>query len=98
MRSSVANCWKARTGSADLSTVTALDSLMSRVFSAMAASTTAGAETAKLLRLAEAPGGRLKMSDLAQAIVYSTGGLTRLFERMRRGGGGGGGPAGAPPP
>jgi len=39
-----------------------------------------------LLRLAEAPGGRLKMSDLAQAIVYSTGGLTRLFERMRRAG------------
>jgi len=31
-----------------------------------------------LLRLAEAPGGRLKMTDLAQAIVYSTGGLTRL--------------------
>jgi DNA-binding MarR family transcriptional regulator len=39
-----------------------------------------------LLRLAEAPDGRLKMSDLAQAIVYSTGGLTRLFERMRRAG------------
>ncbi|MCW2891969.1 MAG: MarR family transcription regulator [Actinomycetia bacterium] len=39
-----------------------------------------------LLRLAEAPGHRLKMSELAQAIVYSTGGLTRLFERMRRAG------------
>src|ERR1700733_16287680 len=39
-----------------------------------------------LLRLAEAPGGRLTMSELAQAIVYSTGGLTRLFERMRRAG------------
>jgi DNA-binding MarR family transcriptional regulator len=39
-----------------------------------------------LLRLAEAPGGRLKMSELAQAIVYSTGGLTRLFERMRQAG------------
>ena len=39
-----------------------------------------------LLRLAEAPGGRLKMRDLAQAIVYSTGGLTRLFERMRQAG------------
>jgi DNA-binding MarR family transcriptional regulator len=39
-----------------------------------------------LLRLAEVPGGRLKMSDLAQAIVYSTGGLTRLFERMRQAG------------
>src|ERR1700730_4797691 len=39
-----------------------------------------------LLRLAEAPGGRLKMTELARAIVYSTGGLTRLFERMRRAG------------
>jgi len=39
-----------------------------------------------LLRLAEAPGGRLTMTELAQAIVYSTGGLTRLFERMRRAG------------
>ena len=27
-----------------------------------------------LLRLAEAPGGRLKMSDLADAVLYSTGG------------------------
>jgi DNA-binding MarR family transcriptional regulator len=39
-----------------------------------------------LLRLAEAPGHRLKMTELAQAIVYSTGGLTRLFERMRQAG------------
>jgi DNA-binding MarR family transcriptional regulator len=39
-----------------------------------------------LLRLAEAPGGRLTMTALAQAIVYSTGGLTRLFERMRQAG------------
>jgi DNA-binding MarR family transcriptional regulator len=39
-----------------------------------------------LLRLAEAPGRRLKMSDLADAVLYSTGGLTRLFERMRRAG------------
>jgi DNA-binding MarR family transcriptional regulator len=39
-----------------------------------------------LLRLAEAPGGRLTMTELAQAIVYTTGGLTRLFERMRRAG------------
>jgi DNA-binding MarR family transcriptional regulator len=39
-----------------------------------------------LLRLAEAPGGRLKMSELAQAILYSTGGLTRLIERMRQAG------------
>src|ERR1700730_8301763 len=46
-----------------------------------------------LLRLAEAPGGRLKMTELAQAIVYSTGGLTTLFERMR---GAGLGPPRAP--
>jgi DNA-binding MarR family transcriptional regulator len=39
-----------------------------------------------LLRLAEAPGRRLKMSDLADAVLYSTGGLTRLFERMRQAG------------
>jgi DNA-binding MarR family transcriptional regulator len=39
-----------------------------------------------LLRLAEAPAGRLTMSDLADAVLYSTGGLTRLFERMRRAG------------
>jgi DNA-binding MarR family transcriptional regulator len=37
-----------------------------------------------LLRLAEASGGRLTMSELAGAVLYSTGGLTRLFERMRR--------------
>jgi DNA-binding MarR family transcriptional regulator len=39
-----------------------------------------------LLRLSEVPGGRMKMSELAEAVVYSTGGLTRLFERMRRAG------------
>jgi DNA-binding MarR family transcriptional regulator len=39
-----------------------------------------------LLRLAETAGGRMKMSELADAIVYSTGGLTRLFERMRQSG------------
>jgi DNA-binding MarR family transcriptional regulator len=39
-----------------------------------------------LLRLAETVQGRMKMSDLADAIVYSTGGLTRLFERMCRAG------------
>jgi DNA-binding MarR family transcriptional regulator len=37
-----------------------------------------------LLRLSEVPGGRMRMTDLAQAIVYSSGGLTRLFERMCR--------------
>ncbi|MFF8957994.1 MarR family winged helix-turn-helix transcriptional regulator [Streptomyces sp. NPDC014894] len=35
-----------------------------------------------LLRLAEAPGGRMRMSDLAESVVYSTGGLTRLTGRM----------------
>jgi DNA-binding MarR family transcriptional regulator len=39
-----------------------------------------------LLRLSEVPEGRMKMSELAEAIVYSTGGLTRLFERMRQAG------------
>src|ERR1700691_4273807 len=39
-----------------------------------------------LLRLGETPGGRLKMSELAGAILYSTGGLTRLIERMWRAG------------
>ncbi|WP_405639869.1 MarR family winged helix-turn-helix transcriptional regulator [Streptomyces uncialis] len=39
-----------------------------------------------LLRLAEAPGGRMRMSDLATSVVYSTGGLTRLLARMDRAG------------
>jgi DNA-binding MarR family transcriptional regulator len=39
-----------------------------------------------LLRLSEAPGGRMRMSGLAEAIVYSTGGLSRLIERMCRAG------------
>ena len=39
-----------------------------------------------LLRLAESAEGRLTMSELAGAVLYSTGGLTRLFERMRRAG------------
>ena len=39
-----------------------------------------------LLRLAQAREGRLTMSELAGAVLYSTGGLTRLFERMRRAG------------
>ena len=45
-RSSVANCWKSRIGTAELSTVTALVSRMRLVRTAAAASTTAGAETA----------------------------------------------------
>jgi hypothetical protein len=44
-RSSVAKSWKTRTGSSELSTVTALVSRMRDVRSAPAASTTAGAET-----------------------------------------------------
>src|SRR5712664_1184703 len=39
-----------------------------------------------LLRLGETGEGRMKMSELADAIVYSTGGLTRLFERMHKAG------------
>ncbi|MEU3186308.1 MarR family transcriptional regulator [Streptomyces sp. NPDC006923] len=39
-----------------------------------------------LLRLSESREGRMRMSDLADAIVYSTGGLTRLLERMDKAG------------
>ncbi len=46
MRSSVAKSWNTRTGSSELSTVTALVRRMSRVRSAAAASTTAGDDTA----------------------------------------------------
>ena len=45
-RSSVANCWKTRTGSSEESTVTALVSLMLFVRSAAAARATTGAEAA----------------------------------------------------
>ena len=45
-RSSVANCWKTRTGSSELSTVTALVSRMRDVRAAAAPSTTAGDDTA----------------------------------------------------
>ena len=47
IRSSSENCWKTRTGSSELSTLTALVRRMSVVRSAAAARTTAGAETAK---------------------------------------------------
>lgn len=43
-RSSVANCWNTRTGSSELSTVTALVSRMRSVRAAIAASTTTGAD------------------------------------------------------
>jgi DNA-binding MarR family transcriptional regulator len=39
-----------------------------------------------LLRLSVTAEGRMRMSELADAIVYSTGGLTRLFERLCRSG------------
>lgn len=39
-----------------------------------------------LLRLAESAEGRMRMSDLSGAVVYSTGGLTRLLERMDKAG------------
>ncbi len=44
-RSTVANSWKTRTGSSELSTVTALDNLIFFVFTAAAPSMIAGAET-----------------------------------------------------
>jgi len=46
----VANCWNTRTGSAELSTVTALVSRMSFVRAAAAPSTTVGADTTKSAR------------------------------------------------
>ena len=46
-RSSVENSWNTRTGSSELSTVTALVSRMRFVRCAAAARTTAGADTAK---------------------------------------------------
>ena len=45
MRSMVANCWKTRTGSSVLRTVTALPTLICRVCAATAASTVAGEVT-----------------------------------------------------
>jgi DNA-binding MarR family transcriptional regulator len=35
-----------------------------------------------LLRLRQSPDGRLKMSQMADAIVHSTGGTTRLVDRL----------------
>jgi len=39
-----------------------------------------------LLQLATAPGGRLRMQDLAQSVLLSKSGLTRLVDRMERDG------------
>jgi DNA-binding MarR family transcriptional regulator len=35
-----------------------------------------------LLTLSEAPGGRLRMQDLADAVLFSRSGLTRLVDRL----------------
>jgi DNA-binding MarR family transcriptional regulator len=37
-----------------------------------------------LLFLADAPGGRLRMSELADGVLLSRSGLTRLVDRMER--------------
>jgi DNA-binding MarR family transcriptional regulator len=37
-----------------------------------------------LVQLAEAPGNRLRMSELADAVLLSRSGLTRLVDRMQR--------------
>lgn len=36
-----------------------------------------------LLQLRKAPEGRMKMNEVAQAIVHSTGGTTRLIDRLQ---------------
>ncbi|MUL44346.1 MarR family transcriptional regulator [Mycobacterium sp. CBMA293] len=37
-----------------------------------------------LVQLSEAPGRRLRMKDLADALVYSTSGLTRIVDNLER--------------
>jgi DNA-binding MarR family transcriptional regulator len=37
-----------------------------------------------LLFLADAPGGRMRMSDLAESVLLSRSGLTRLVDRLER--------------
>jgi DNA-binding MarR family transcriptional regulator len=37
-----------------------------------------------LLQLSEAPGGRLRMNDLAERVLLSRSGLTRLIDRLQR--------------
>ncbi len=39
-----------------------------------------------LLRLGRTPGGRLRMTDLAAAVSFSSGGFTRLADRMEEAG------------
>jgi DNA-binding MarR family transcriptional regulator len=40
-------------------------------------------EYSALLRLAEAPGRRMRMSELADGIILSRGGMTRLIDRLQ---------------
>ena len=72
-RSSVAYCWKTRTGSSELSTVTALVSRMRVVRSATAASAIAGAETAKSGRWC---------SPIAEDVEPDLVGERRLLDRF----------------
>ncbi|MFC7326170.1 MarR family winged helix-turn-helix transcriptional regulator [Marinactinospora rubrisoli] len=44
------------------------------------------AEYDVLLRLRETPDRRMRMSDLSAAVLYTTGGLTRLVDRMAQAG------------
>ncbi|HET9110094.1 MAG TPA: MarR family transcriptional regulator [Ktedonobacterales bacterium] len=44
------------------------------------------AEYDVLLNLNNAPGQKLRLGELAQAILFSTGGLSRLLDRMERDG------------
>jgi DNA-binding MarR family transcriptional regulator len=39
-----------------------------------------------LFQLSEAPGGRLRMNDLAERVLLSRSGLTRLIDRLQRDG------------
>ncbi len=39
-----------------------------------------------LVQLAEAPGNRLRMSELAEAVLLSRSGLTRLVDRLQKDG------------
>lgn len=45
-----------------------------------------GTEFDTLLRLARSPERRLRMSDLAQQIAFSTSGITRVVDRLERNG------------
>jgi hypothetical protein len=70
-RSSVAKSWKTRTGSSELSTLTALVRRMRSVRAAAAASTTAGAETANSGRWCSPTPKTSRPSSSASAISSS---------------------------